>query len=684
MTPAERPEPDATVLITTRDRRDRLREALLSAVSQTAHIEIVVLDDASCDGTDRMVPDEFPHVKLMRSEQAIGCPAQRNRGFAIARGAIVICLDDDAWFSSPDTVAQVLAEFDDAAIGVVTIPYLNVRREHRLRQIAPSAGRWVAGTFAGGASAIRRDAFTAVGGYADFKEHGEETDLAVRLLDRGHVVRLGRADRIVHDEAQLEKPARSYLHSSRNHLVGVWRNAPWPYLPGRLAVVAAKALLVGISGRQPRAALEGIATASRDCVAGRVPRAPVRRATWVLARKLIRRGPLQLEVVSRALGDPRERPLSIVSILTTHVSGGAEFAAVDMLDALARRGAHVRLLTNRPEIAAGTHVDVAHLDLGPKLRRRALGVAALRAPLTLAQMIAALRRETPIDVLLLHYKKEQLLGALLPRSLSGSIVWAEWGPLPAQMRRGPARRAYALASRSARAIVAESDVTARSLIAAGVAAEKIVVVPNVLDSGHLAFDAAARGDYRQAWGLKQDAFVLGCITRLDPAKRVDVVIDALEHLDDGVALVIAGEGEHERELKRRAAPYGARVTFAGGARGRVAQILSACDVQVYAPGPSEGAARAVTFGQLVGRPVIATASEGARGLVVEGTGTIVSPEHDAQALATCIERYRSDPARVADEGAAGRKQALARIDEADTVAVLERALRAAAHAKRAA
>ncbi|MDX6689280.1 MAG: hypothetical protein QOG15_737 [Solirubrobacteraceae bacterium] len=412
---------------------------------------------------------------------------------------------------------------------------------------------------------------------------------------------------------------------------------------------------------------------------GIVPRPPLDTA---FAPSKERALDIVLDHVSRDGAHDMLPQLSIVSVLTTHAAGGAEFAAVDMLDALARRGARVRLLTNRVELVDRTRVHAIPIDLGPKLRRRSLVAVASRAPLTLAQMVRALRREAriaPIDTLILHYKKEQLLSAMIARSVTTAVVWAEWGPLPLQMRHGAPRRAYALASRSVAAIIAESKVTAQSLIDAGVAAEKIVVVPNVLDSADLVFNASARCGLRQAWELK-DSFVIGCITRLDPAKRVDVIIDALAHLDASVALVIAGEGNDESRLRRRAARFGSRVRFIGGARGRVAQILSACDVQVYAPSPSEGAARAIAFGQLVSRPVIATAPEGAQELVVAGTGTIVSPAHDPVALARCLESYRSDPQRIADEGAAGRRLALRRIDDSDAIGVLERTLQAVRHA----
>lgn len=371
--------------------------------------------------------------------------------------------------------------------------------------------------------------------------------------------------------------------------------------------------------------------------------------------------------------------LHVVSVLTTHANGGAEFAAVDMLDALARHGARVHLLTNRPQLVRGTHVEASFLDLGPKLRRKSVTEVAIRAPLTLKRMASALRtadRAAPVDVLLLHYKKEQLLSMLLPPALASAVVWAEWGPLPRQMTSGAPRAVYALAARAVDAFIAESEATASSLVDAGLASDRITVVPNVLDPRGLNFDEQARSALRREWGLDA-VFVLACMSRLDAAKRIDVAIAALAHLDRRTALVIAGEGEHEDEFRRLAAPLGSRVKFIGGARGRVAQVLSACDAMIYAPGPSEGAARAVTLGQLIGRPVIATAPQGAQGLVTPGTGTIVTPPNDAQALAGCIQSYVADPERVAREGAAARRSALARIEATNPISTLQETLQRA-------
>jgi len=367
----------------------------------------------------------------------------------------------------------------------------------------------------------------------------------------------------------------------------------------------------------------------------------------------------------------------LVAVLTSPERGGAEYATVDMLALLVDRGWRVELLTDQPELVEGTDVPARRIELGPKLSRRSVAAVAGAAPSTLLRLTRALRREAaqaPIDVLLVCFKKEQLLSALLPPGIARAIVWAEWGPLPTQLGRGLPRPLYVAAARRARRVLAESEGTRRSLLEAGVPADKIAVVPNVLDGDKLRFDLAARQRLREQWGACADTYVIGCVTRLGKGKRTDVVIDALAHLDGDVLLVIAGDGDGEDELRQRAAPFGGRVLFVPTPRGWVHELLSACDVQVFAPSAREGDSRAAAFGHLAERPVIATASQGALATVAPGTGAIVSPEHDARALAACLQAYAGDAARRAREGSAGRRRALDHHGAAHVGATLEDAL----------
>jgi glycosyltransferase involved in cell wall biosynthesis len=140
-----------------------------------------------------------------------------------------------------------------------------------------------------------------------------------------------------------------------------------------------------------------------------------------------------------------------------------------------------------------------------------------------------------------------------------------------------------------------------------------------------------------------------------------------------VHLLMIGEGETEAELRARAAPLGDAAHFVPSSGAEPAELLSACDVAVFCPSPTEGEPLAISLGMLTERPVIATAAEGATGLVQPGTGAIAAPEHDAAAVAELLAGYRADPARARAEGQAGRTMAVARHDPA-VVAQLAEAL----------
>ncbi len=131
--------------------------------------------------------------------------------------------------------------------------------------------------------------------------------------------------------------------------------------------------------------------------------------------------------------------MKIISVMTTDSSGGAEFAALEMLEALRDRGHDTVMLSDMQGIGRDTGVTVVPVSLGPKLSTGSWIALAARWPVLLARLRSALRAQAPYDVLMVHYKKEQLLVPFLPRDLRSTIVWAEWGPVPVPTAKGPAQ-----------------------------------------------------------------------------------------------------------------------------------------------------------------------------------------------------------------------------------------------------
>jgi GT2 family glycosyltransferase len=298
-----RESPDASIVITTRNRRDDLRGAVATSLAQTARVEVLVMDDASTDGTAEMVERELPEARLVRSERPVGYIAQRNRAAELARAPILVSIDDDAELVSPRTVEQTLEDFDHPRIGAVAIPHVDrVPGGDVLRQSPPDrARRWVTPTYIGTAHAVRRSLFLHLGGYwIPFAHMCEEYDLCLRMLDAGYVVRVGRADELHHLRAPRDE-GPNLTRQMRNDLLTAWRNVPQPYLQVRLAKQVAGAALLSWRWRRPAAIARGLGLGLRDIRRMRVERSPVERTSYRLDHDLRRRGPLPFEEIEARL-----------------------------------------------------------------------------------------------------------------------------------------------------------------------------------------------------------------------------------------------------------------------------------------------------------------------------------------------------------------------------------------------
>lgn len=296
----------ATVVITTKNRKYELRKAIASALAQSARPDVLVIDDGSTDGTARMVASEFPKVVLGRSETSYGYITQRNRAAEIAKTPFVFSLDDDAVFSAPDIVERTLAQFDHPRVGAVAIPFIDVNRGGTIQQKAPRPeGVYASYTYIGTAHAVRRQLFLELGEYREVLVHqGEEEDFCTRMLAWGYVTRPGISAPVHHFESAERNWERMDYYGARNKILYAWHNVPWPHLAFHLAATTVKTLLYNLKPRRFRTRLRGVLAGYRLLGSRSCPRVPVSLSIYRLSRRLKQYGALPLDEVEPQLPHP--------------------------------------------------------------------------------------------------------------------------------------------------------------------------------------------------------------------------------------------------------------------------------------------------------------------------------------------------------------------------------------------
>src|SRR3954454_5467997 len=99
-----------TVVIPTRNRRERLLATLARIHSPADRPPVVVIDNASADGTAAAVRRPYPGVRVIESTGALGS-ASRTLGVRAAETPLVAFTDDDSWWE-PGALARAADLFD--------------------------------------------------------------------------------------------------------------------------------------------------------------------------------------------------------------------------------------------------------------------------------------------------------------------------------------------------------------------------------------------------------------------------------------------------------------------------------------------------------------------------------------------------------------------------------------------
>lgn len=239
----------ATALVISWNTRDLLRECLasLEAVAKTVPLQIIVVDNASEDGSADMVAEVFPQAELIRNDYNAGFGVANNIGFKCARGRYLLLLNPDALFDDPPALTSWIAAMEsDPRIAASGAYLIDGEGRHRLgdagfrptwRSIVGLywfLGRLIPNWFppyclaqqsatcvdvdwvSGAAMLVLRSRLDDVGGFDErIFMYGEDVEWCCRMRDSGYRVVHFPSIRITHFEGasgrKQQRPGYSYL-----------------------------------------------------------------------------------------------------------------------------------------------------------------------------------------------------------------------------------------------------------------------------------------------------------------------------------------------------------------------------------------------------------------------------------------------------------------------------------------
>ena len=333
------------MVIPTLNARDLLARALESLEAQTVPVDVVVVDNASTDGTTGMVAERFPATKVVRNDRNLGFGRAVNRGVAsaAAHADAIVLVNNDA-VCEADFVERLLEPLADPEVGMVAgvlvqgaapelVDTAGIELDDTLRAwdvlwnrpVTEVSGAGDPAGPCGGAAAYRAGPFRSLGGFDEtLFAYWEDVDLALRFRGAGwasvrapgaralhrHGATLGAASAA---QRRLEAFGRAYVLAKYR----VARRGPLTRL--KIALLDWPVLLVHLVVRRELGPIRARARGTRAGLAAAPLQAPpdlatvslktaLRRQYGLLGQRLAGRLPAHFGEQAAAPVDARDMP----------------------------------------------------------------------------------------------------------------------------------------------------------------------------------------------------------------------------------------------------------------------------------------------------------------------------------------------------------------------------------------
>lgn len=254
------PQLRASVIIVNYNGREYLGRCLSSLLGEDRQdYEVILVDNASTDGSAEYVEQAFPEVMVIRNEANRGFGQGNNVGTQWARGTYLAFLNPDTVVEPGWLEALIDALEADPQAGLATSKILLLADPGRINTCGNEihctgltlcrgmgmgrnafANLAEVGAVSGAAFAMRKDVFEALGGFDEaFFLYMEDTDLSWRAGVAGYKC-LYVPRSVVHHDYSLRFGPRKTFYQERNRYLLLLKSLRW-----RTLLVLLPALLLG-------------------------------------------------------------------------------------------------------------------------------------------------------------------------------------------------------------------------------------------------------------------------------------------------------------------------------------------------------------------------------------------------------------------------------------------------------
>lgn len=329
---------------------------------------------------------------------------------------------------------------------------------------------------------------------------------------------------------------------------------------------------------------------------------------------------------------------SVIFLTTGLAYGGAETQLVNLATRLKKRGWDVGVVSMLPPQAFIEELTAAGIPLATLNMRR--GVPDPRA---VFKLVKILKQRQP-DILHSHMVHANLLGRVVRVFYRIPVVIST----AHSMNEGRRWREIAYRMTDFLADITTNVSRAavdRYLRVGAVPKDKIIFIPNGIDTFLFQFNQDARLQLRKDLGLNEN-FVWLAVGRFEEAKDYPNLLQAFKSVTDernDAALLIAGQGTLFEDIKSMAHSLGLteKVRFLG-VRRDVPELMSTADAYVMSS-TWEGLPMVLLEAAACELPVVSTDAGGNSEIVLDGVSGYIVPPRDPQALAAAMLKMMSFP-----------------------------------------